>query len=111
MKLYRATLLALTGATVFSVSAFAADPAPGAGPTSIVIHSTNGTTTTVPIDSKMASKLLADPAAKPLKMGVIIFVANGKTYIIEDHKMANGKMMLSTWGEEYPSWGAPEGGG
>ena len=107
MRIFPALALALIGSAALGTSGFAADN----GPTSIVIHAMNGTTTTVPIDSKMASKLLADPAAKPLKTGVIIFVANGKTYMIEDHKMASGKMMLSAWSEEYPSWSAPAGGG
>ena len=106
--LYRCAACALIGLAAFWTPALAADPG---APTSIVIHSMNGTTTTMPIDAKMANQLLADPNVKPLKAGIIVFVANGKPYMIEDHKMPNGKMLISSWASLYPTYDAAEGGG
>jgi hypothetical protein len=55
----------------------------------------------------MANELLASPNTKQLSAGVVVFVANGKTYLTEDHKMASGKMMIQALLDYIP----PEGGG
>jgi hypothetical protein len=95
MKLYRVISLALIGSLALSAASFAAGPeaSPAALPTSIVVHTMNGLSTVVPIDSKKATELLADPSKKELKAGMIFFVANGKAYIVEDHMMPDGKML------------------
>jgi|GEM_PF-6112984 hypothetical protein len=93
MTLYRVLALALIGTAVLGAPVLAAD----APPTSIVVHSIDGKTTIVPVDSKMAKELLGNPNAKPLTAGMVVFVSEGKTYVIDDHKMPSGKMFIETY--------------
>ena len=108
MKLRNIGSLVLFSAVALTTASWAADPpASSSLPSSIVVHAMDGKTSIVPIDTKMAKELLASPNTKQLSTGVVIFVANGKTYMTEDHKMANGKMMIQALLDYIP----PEGGG
>jgi hypothetical protein len=108
MKLFSAIALAFAGSAALAAPAFAADaPAPGGQPSSIVVHMPNGKTAVIPADSKMAQHLMADPESKPLKEGIIVYVVNGKSFFVFDHKMSNGKMMS----QALMDYDAPEGGG
>ncbi len=107
MKLRSFASIALLGTVALTTSTWAADPAPAGLPTSIVVHAMDGKTSIVPIDTKMAKELLASPNTKQLSAGVVVFVANGKTYLTEDHKMPSGKMMIQALLDYIP----PEGGG
>ena len=68
---------------------------------SIVVHLSNGKTTVIPVNDQLAQKLLADPGAKPLEANVIIFSANNQTYMVRDHVMANGEMMIAAILRDY----------
>ena len=100
----RAALIALIGSAAFAAPAFADGSAatttllPDA---SIVIHESNGKSTVIPINDQLAKRLLGDPAAKPLDANVIVFVANHQTYMIKDHKMSNGEMMVASILRDY----------
>ena len=74
---------------------------------SVVVHSMDGKTTIVPIDAKRQAELIASNHAHELAAGIVVLVANGKTYVIDDHKMADGKDMVKT----ILAINAPEGGG
>ncbi len=74
---------------------------------SVVVHSMDGKTTIVPIDAKRQAELLGSSHAHELAAGIVVLVANGKTYVIDDHKMADGKDMVKT----ILAINAPEGGG
>jgi ABC-type phosphate transport system substrate-binding protein len=93
-----AAVAALLGSAALSVPAFAQTaPMQGTVPSnSIVVHSMDGSSTVVPIDAAMAAKLAADPKAKPLKQNVVVFIASGKAYMVEDHKMKDGNMMVAS---------------
>jgi hypothetical protein len=105
MKQLHRALLALIGSVAFGTAAVAA----GAStlPPSVIV-ATNGSATIIPLDAKLESRLLADPTAKPLDKGVVMFVANGKAYMIEDHMMPSGQMMIASLLKDYFP---PQGGG
>jgi len=88
-----AMLAALMG--LAATSAFADQPkAKLLDQASIVIHQSNGKSTVIPIDEKTAQALLNDPEAKPLDANVVVFTANHTTYMVKDHVMQNGQMMV-----------------
>ncbi len=74
---------------------------------SVVVHSMDGKTTIVPIDAQRQAELLGSSHAHELAAGIVVLVANGKTYVVDDHKMADGKDMVKT----ILAINAPEGGG
>ena len=107
----RAVALAAIGLAGLNAPAFA-DPAASKSTllptTSIVVLQSNGKSTVIPIDEKLAKMLTDDATAKPLKANVIIFSKNNETYMIEDHPMRSGEMMVAAILKNY----APtEGGG
>jgi hypothetical protein len=108
MNFYKRALLGLAMTAVFAAPAFADTMAAANGPmvNSVVVHSMDGKTTLVPIDAARQAELLASSHAKQLTTGVVVLVADGKTYLIEDHKMPSGEMMVKSI-LNY----APEGGG
>ena len=61
-----------------------------------VVHSMDGKTTLVPITAQRQAELLASPHAHPLAAGIVVLVANGKTYVIDDHTMPDGREMIKT---------------
>ena len=89
---------AVLGSTALSVPAFADKAAmQGAVPNnSIVVHNMDGSSNVVPIDAAMAAKLKADPNARPLQQGLVVFVASGKAYMIDDYMMPDGQMMVAS---------------
>jgi hypothetical protein len=100
----RAAAIALIGSAALSAPAFADDA--GAKATllpdaSIVIHESNGKSTVIPINDQLAKRLLGDPQAKPLDANVIVFVANHQTYMVKDHQMTNGEMMVASILKDY----------
>lgn len=111
MMLSRAAAIALVSSVALSIPAFA--DSPGGTTTllpdaSIVVHESNGKSTVIPINEQLAKRLLGDPEAKPLDANVIVFVANHRTYMIKDHKMPNGEMMVASILRDYVP---PQGGG
>ena len=74
---------------------------------SAVVHSMDGKTTLVPITAERQAELLASPHAHPLAAGIVVLVANGKTYVIDDHTMPDGRDMIKTVLGEF----VPQGGG
>ncbi len=103
-----ATLAALMG--LAATSAFADNGRPKANlldQASIVIHESNGKSTVIPIDEQTAQALLNDPESKPLDANVIVFTANHTTYMVKDHVMPNGQMMVPAILQTYD---APDGG-
>ena len=105
-----AAAIALIGSAALSVPALADNTEAKAAAlpdASIVVHEANGKSTVIPIDPKLAQRLLADPEAKPLDASIIVFVANHQTYMVKDHKMANGEMMIAAILHDY----VPPGGG
>jgi hypothetical protein len=86
--------------------AFAEAPA-GIAVNSAVVHSMDGKTTIVPISRERQAELLASPHARQLAAGIVVLVAGGKTYVVDDHTMPDGKDMIKTVLNEF----VPEGGG
>jgi hypothetical protein len=74
---------------------------------SVVVHSMDGKTTLVPITAERQAELIASPHAHPLAAGIVVLVADGKTYVIDDHKMPDGRDMIKTVLGEF----VPQGGG
>ena len=74
---------------------------------SAVVHTMDGKTTLVPITAQRQAELLASPHAHPLAAGIVVLVANGKTYVIDDHTMPDGREMIKTVLGEF----VPQGGG
>ena len=107
----RAVTLTLIGLAGLSAPAFA-DPAASKATllptTSIVVVQSNGKSTVIPIDEKLAKMLTDDATAKPLAANVIIFSKNNETYMIQDHPMPSGEMMVAAILKNYAP---PEGGG
>lgn len=100
----RAAAIALIVSAALSATAFADSPDPKATlvpSASIVVHEANGRSTVIPIDQKLAEKLLADPAAKPLDTSFIVFVANNQAYMVKDHLMSDGEMMVAAILRDY----------
>jgi hypothetical protein len=108
MNFYGKTLLGLAMTVALTAPALAGEPTAANGPmiNSVVVHSLDGKTTLVPIDAARQAELLASSHAKQLTAGCVVLIANGKTYLIEDHKMPDGEMMIKSI-LNY----APEGGG
>jgi hypothetical protein len=108
---YRTAAIALIGSAALGAPAIA-DSAPATAAllpdASIVVHESNGKSTVIPIDEKIAQMLLSDPEAKPLEANVIVFVANHQTYMVKDHKMPNNDMMVASILRNYVP---PAGGG
>lgn len=107
---WHAAALAVIGYACVGVPALA--DAPAAKPTllpdtSIVVLESNGKSTVIPIDEKLAKRLLADTQATPLSASVVVFSANNKTYMIRDHQMPDGEMMIASILRDY----VPPGGG
>jgi hypothetical protein len=95
----RVAISALIASAALSTSALADDSRAATTllpDASIVVHESNGKSTVIPIDEKLAKQLLGDPEATPLDANVIVFVANHKTYMIKDHQMPNGEMMVAS---------------
>ncbi len=74
---------------------------------SAVVHSMDGKTTLVPITAQRQAELLASPHAHALASGIVVLVANGKTYVVDDHTMPDGREMIKTVLGEF----VPQGGG
>jgi hypothetical protein len=112
MRHVRRNLLIVIGVTVLCspVLADTKDPSAGDLPTSIVAHSATGKSTILPVDSKKAIELLSNPHTKPLSGDIVVFVVKGKAYLLEDHRMPNGKQFVSSLLSEAPIYDAPEGG-
>ena len=73
---------------------------------SAVVHAMDGKTTLVPITAERQAELIASPHAHQLGAGIVVLVANGKTYVIDDHKMPDGREMIKTvLGELIPQGG------
>jgi hypothetical protein len=104
VRSYGAAAVALIGSAALSAPALADSTEAKAAllpDASIVVHQANGKSTVIPIDPKLAQRLLADPEAKPLDTNVIVFVANHQTYMVKDHKMSNGEMMVAAILRDY----------
>ena len=84
----------LTVATVAPAFAAATDTAVVAG--SAVVCTKSGKTMVVPITSDRQAELLSSSHARPLDNDVVVLVADGKTYVVEEHVMASGKGMIAT---------------
>lgn len=100
----RAATIALIGFVALGTPAVADSPETKASllpDASIVVHLSNGKTAVIPVNDALAQKLLSDPQAKPLEANVIIFSANHQTYMVRDHAMANGEMMVSAILRDY----------
>jgi hypothetical protein len=110
-RLYR-NLLIIAGTAALCSPTLADTPKPTATnlPTSIIVHSVAGKSTVLPVDSKKASQLLSNPHTKPLPGDIVVFVVNGKAYMLEDHQLPNGKMFVNSLVAEYPTYDAPDGG-
>jgi hypothetical protein len=67
----------------------------------------DGKTTLVPITAERQAELLASPHAHALAAGIVVLVANGKTYVVDDHTMPDGRNMIKTVLGEF----VPQGGG
>jgi hypothetical protein len=74
---------------------------------SVVVHSMDGKTTLTPITAQRQAELIASPHAHALASGIVVLVANGKTYVIDDHTMPDGRDMIKTVLGEF----VVEGGG
>ena len=101
---------AIVWGTIFGMGCCLAADAPAdvnGKPASVVIHSMSGKTIVIPVDSKKAAELLADPSTKPLDGDIAIFVVDGKAYMIPDHKMASGRMFI----QDLMVYDSPNGGG
>ncbi len=72
---------------------------------SAVVHSMDGKTTLVPITAQRQAELLASPHAHALGSGIVVLVANGKTYVVDDHTMADGRPMIKTVLDEFVQQG------
>jgi hypothetical protein len=91
----RNALLGATVAVALAVPAFAGETAmTGSAVNSVVIHTMDGKTSIVPITAERQAELIASPHAHQLAQGIVVLVANGKTYVIDDHKQANGQQMV-----------------
>ena len=102
MKIGRNFLLGAVFAAVMTVPAWA-DTAVN----SVVVHSMDGKTTLVPITAERQAELIASPHAHLLAAGIVVLVANGKTYVVDDHKMPDGRDMVKAVLEGF----IPPGGG
>jgi hypothetical protein len=83
-------------------------PVPQLPDASIVVYESNGKSTVIPIDEKMAQALLNDPEAKPLDANVIVFKVKNATYVVKDHPTSTGEMMVASIMKHYVP---PQGGG
>ncbi|MEI9983753.1 MAG: hypothetical protein WDN69_11430 [Aliidongia sp.] len=97
--LFGAMLVAATTAQAF------ADAPAGIPVNSAVVHSMDGKTTIVPISGERQAELLASPHAHQLASGIVVLVAGGKTYVIDDHIMPSGKEMIKTVLDEFVQQG------
>jgi hypothetical protein len=105
---YRKILLGAAMAAALTSPALAEAPANAGTPiNSAVVHSMDGRTTIVQISAERQAELIASPHAKQLAAGIVVLVANGKTYVIDDHKMPSGEPMVKTILNQF----AQEGGG
>lgn len=102
MNTIKKTLLGVVLAAAMTVPAWAGAPA-----NSAVVHSMDGKTTLMPITAERQAELLASPHAHALAAGIVVLVANGKTYVIDDHTMPDGRDMIKTVLGEF----VQEGGG
>jgi hypothetical protein len=84
--------------------AFADAPA-GVPVNSAVVHSMDGKTTIVPISRERQAELLASTHARQLAAGIVMLVAGGKAYVIDDHTMPDGKDMIKTVLDEFVQQG------
>jgi hypothetical protein len=75
---------------------------------SVVVHSMDGKTTVVSISARRQAELLASPHTRELGAGIVVLVADGKTYVVEDHVMPNGKPMVASILQDFEP---QEGGG
>ena len=94
----------VAGSLLLSGIALATD---SAKPSSVIICKKNGTTTVVPIDAAKADQLITDPGTKEIQGNIGIFVMNGKAYMVEDHMMPNGTMLM----HDLMIYDLPDGGG
>jgi methionine-rich copper-binding protein CopC len=89
-----AAMLAITGAAFAQSGVYQPTPGEnepaGAAPYALVFHP-NGAMESVPVDKKTMTEAMTH--AKPLTAPLIVVVSNGKAYMVEDTKMANGQMM------------------
>ena len=76
MNTIKKTSLGAILAAAMTVPAWAGAPA-----NSAVVHSMDGKTTLVPITAERQAELLASPHAHALAAGIVVLVANGKTYV------------------------------
>ena len=102
VKISSKTLLGAGLALAMTASAWADTPA-----NSAVVHTMDGKTTLVPITAQRQAELLASPHAHALATGIGVLVANGKTYVVDDHTMPDGREMIKTVLGEF----VPQGGG
>ena len=102
VNISRNILLGAVFAVAMTVPAWAATPI-----NSVVVHSMDGKTTIVPVTAERQAELIASPHAHQLAAGIVVLVANGKTYVIDDHTMPDGRDMINTVLGEY----VPQGGG
>jgi hypothetical protein len=90
-------LLGMALMASLAVPAFAQSPAEqGPFVYAVVVHSMDGKMTIVPIDAARQTELAGSSHAKQLAAGVVIMVVDGKTFLIDDHKMPNGDQMIKT---------------
>lgn len=103
MSIFRSFALAVLGTVALGTPAIAqtATAISGSLPTSVIVHTMSGANISIPIDSKVASELVNDPAAKPLDASFVVFIANSKAYMVKDHMMPNGKMMVASILKDY----------
>ena len=102
MKLHQ-TLMGLAMALAVTTAAQAEVPAKDAAVNSVVIHTIDGKTSIERINAAQQAELIASQHARQLEVGIVVLVANGKTYVIDDHKMPNGKPMVQSlidWSNE-----------
>src|SRR5882757_9372198 len=97
MRYGKTGLLGMALMASLAVPALAQSPAEqGPFVNAVVVHSIDGKMTIVPIDAARQTELVGSSHAKQLAAGVVVLVVDGKTFLIDDHKMPNGDQMIKT---------------
>ncbi len=91
MKTLKPAMFALLAAMAFAAPAFAQEGGMMRENEFRIVMANGQTKTTMMTDAKAIDEIMKH--AKPLAAGQVFFMHNGKTYMVEDMKMPDGRLL------------------